>query len=219
MRARVHACAGRYTPLATLIGRMQGWYRSRNMNPVSSTCVPRVGKLAAALAAALVLAGGCDSGGGTDTGNETDANSSGTGAASDTPATSTDEPTTAADTSGSSGDEPTTGPAAVAYADIQAIWNMRCTAGCHEPNGTGQIQTGLDLTAAVSYAQTVGVVSIGAPALSRIAAGSTDDSYLWHKLKNTQLDVNGSGFQMPAGGLPQADLDTIEAWIEAGALP
>lgn len=193
------------------------------MNPVSSTCVPRVGKptagVAALLAAALVLVGGCDSGGGTDTGNETDANSSGTGAASDTPATSTDEPTTAADTGGSSGDEPTTGPAEVSYADIQAIWTMRCTSQCHEPGGGGQIQTGLDLTAGVSYAQTVGVASIGAPALSRIAAGSVDDSYLWHKLKNTQLDVNGTGFQMPAGGLPEADLAKIQAWIEAGALP
>jgi hypothetical protein len=189
------------------------------MKPVSSTCVPRVGNLGAFLAAVIVLAGGCDSGGGTDTGNETDANSSGTGAASDTPATTSDEPTTAADTSGSSGDEPTTGPGVVAYADIQALWTLKCTAGCHEPGGTGQIQTGLDLTAAVSYAQTVGVASIGAPALPRIAAGSTKDSYLWHKLKNTQLDVNGTGFQMPAGGLPEADLAKVQAWIEAGALP
>lgn len=188
------------------------------MNPVSSTCVPR--GVAALLAATLVLVGGCDSGGGTDTGNETDANSSGTGAASDTPATSTDDPTTTADdTSGSSGDEPTTGPAAVTYAEIQTIWDMRCTASCHEPGGSGQIQTGLDLTAAVSYAQTVDATSIGAPALVRIAPGSVDSSYLWHKLKNTQLDVNGAGFQMPAGGLPQADLDKIQAWIEAGALP
>jgi hypothetical protein len=188
------------------------------MNPVFSTCVPRVGNLGALLAAAIVLAGGCDGGGGTDTG-ETDANSSGTGAASDTPATTSDDPTTTADASSSSGDEPTTGPAEVSYADIQAIWTMRCTTQCHEPGGGGQIQTGLDLTAGVSYAQTVGVASIGAPALSRIAAGSVDDSYLWHKLKNTQLDVNGTGFQMPAGGLPEADLAKIQAWIEAGALP
>ncbi len=199
----------------TLIGGQQGWYRSPTMNLVSSIGVPCFGNWRALFVAAL-LAGGCgDSGGGSETGNteaSTGANTDGTG-------TTDDATTTTADSSTS--DTPTTtGPGAVSYAaDIQPIWDARCTLACHEPSGSGFLTTGLDMTAAVSYEQLVDVMSTGVPSMVRIAPGDLAGSYLWHKLKNTQVDAGGGGGQMPAGGLPADQVALIESWIEAGALP
>lgn len=185
------------------------------MNLVSSISAPCVGNWGTLIAAALVLAGGCgDSGGGSETGN-TEAS---TGSNTDATAT-TGDPTTAGDSSTS--DTPTsTGSGVVSYAaDIQPIWDARCTLACHEPSGSGFLTTGLDMTAAVSYSQLVDVMSTGVPSMMRIAPGDLAGSYLWHKLKNTQVDAGGGGGQMPAGGLPADQVATIESWIEGGALP
>ena len=188
------------------------------MNLVSSTWVPRSGNLRALVVAAIVLVGACgDSGGGTESG-DTDAATTGTGAASDVTATTGAGPTTA--DGSSSGGEPTTGSAAVSYtADIQPIWDSRCVMACHEPGGSGFLTTGLDLSAAVSYAQLVDVMSTGAPSLARVAPGELAGSYLWHKVKNTQVDAGGGGGQMPAGGLPDDQVAKLESWIDGGALP
>ncbi|MBK9754677.1 MAG: hypothetical protein IPO88_14470 [Nannocystis sp.] len=186
------------------------------MSLVSRPCVTDVRPLRTLAFAAIVLATGCgDSGTGTDS-NATDAAttmdaSAGTDAASTGDAQTTDAPTT---------DAPTTGPGVVSYtADVQPLWDARCVIGCHEPGGGGFLTSGLDLSPAVSYAQLVGVMSVGAPALSRVAASDSMGSYLWHKLNNTQVDVGGSGSQMPVGGLPPGDLATIKSWIDGGALP
>lgn len=189
------------------------------MNLVSSTWVPRSGNLRALVVAAIVLVGACgDSGGGTDSG-DTEAATTGTGGASDVTATTGAGPTTA--DGSSSGDEPTTtGSAAASYtADIQPIWDARCVMACHEPGGSGFLTTGLDLSPAVSYAQLVDVMSTGAPSLARVAPGELAGSYLWHKVKNTQVDAGGGGGQMPAGGLPDDQVAKLESWIEGGALP
>lgn len=50
-----------------------------------------------------------------------------------------------------------------------------------------------------------------------ITPNSPDDSYLWHKINNTQGDVGGFGSRMPILGLPDEDIAFIEAWINAGA--
>jgi len=170
------------------------------------------------IVAAIVLATGCgDSGTGSDSNGTDAASTSATDPSAGTDAASTgEEQTTDAPTT----DAPTTGPGVVSYtADVQPLWDARCVTGCHEPGGGGLLTSGLDLSPALSYAQLVGVMSVGAPALSRVAASDSMGSYLWHKLNNTQVDVGGSGNQMPVGGLPPGDLATIKSWIDGGALP
>lgn len=122
----------------------------------------------------------------------------------DTTTTTTDSGTT---DSGTLGD--------VSYADVQAVWDATCAgSGCHTGGGTSG---GLDLAEGSSHANLVGVSSIGA-AMDLVTAGSTDDSYLWHKLLGTQGDVGGAGSDMPLGtSLTSGQLGTIESWILNGA--
>ncbi|MEQ1504723.1 MAG: hypothetical protein ABMB14_20965 [Myxococcota bacterium] len=53
-----------------------------------------------------------------------------------------------------------------------------------------------------------------------VAAGDPGSSYLSHKLAGTHLDVGGFGARMPIGlPLDDAELDLVDGWITAGALP
>ena len=55
------------------------------------------------------------------------------------------------------------------------------------------------------------------PGMKRIEAGSKEDSYLFHKLRGTHLDVGGSGLRMPRSGPPylsDSDVDRIGAFID-----
>lgn len=110
---------------------------------------------------------------------------------------------------------------AVAYADIQAIWDAHCVDACHEVGG--QWGTFLDLSAG-SHARIVGVASPQFMDLAHIEPGDPDASYIWHKINGTQVMAGGSGVMMPSPRpgmevtvLTQAELDTIEAWINANA--
>jgi hypothetical protein len=99
-------------------------------------------------------------------------------------------------------------------AHIQPIWTMQCLL-CHITGGYGG---GLVLES--GYETLVGVRSLEAPHMLLVAPGAPEDSYLWHKLSGTHLDVGGWGEPMPyQDQLCQSDLDRVEAWIEAGALP
>lgn len=97
---------------------------------------------------------------------------------------------------------------AVPYDDVQAIWNKRCT-GCH----VGAALGGLSLDK--GEAQLVGKPAGAVPALDRVEPGDPSKSYLWLKLTDQHKAAGGGGSPMPVGGypLPQAELDTIEAWI------
>jgi hypothetical protein len=54
--------------------------------------------------------------------------------------------------------------------------------------------------------------------LARVQPGSLEESYLWHKLKGTHLDVGGEGEQMPLiGEIDAAELELFETWILGGA--
>ena len=69
-----------------------------------------------------------------------------------------------------------------------------------------------------AYAALVNAPS-SVPGLDQVEPGSSDMSYLYHKLAGTQLSVGGSGTQMPPGGMLSADdLATVKAWIDGGAL-
>lgn len=99
--------------------------------------------------------------------------------------------------------------------DIQSIWNAECI-NCH---GGNMISGSLDLSGD-AYNDLVGTQSIQA-SLPLVVPGDPWGSYLWHKLNGTQSTVGGTGSRMPKGGsgLTTAELDTVEEWIQAGALP
>ena len=95
------------------------------------------------------------------------------------------------------------------YAGAQAIFTASC-AGCHGgsfPPLDGDI-----------CADVVDVSSQQSSDMVLIAAGSSEDSYLYHKLTNSHTDMGGSGGQMPLGSsLGPEEIDIVAAWIDDGA--
>lgn len=99
--------------------------------------------------------------------------------------------------------------ATVLDTQIQRIFDRQCVA-CHQTVSAGG---DLNLQRGHSYAALVGAESTGAPLL-RVTPGLPEDSYLLHKLDGTQLDVGGTGQQMPVGGrLRPADRQVMADWI------
>lgn len=101
--------------------------------------------------------------------------------------------------------------------DVQPIFSANCAfSGCH---GGASPAQGMNLSAGQAYLNTVGVPSVELPGMDRIEPGQPDQSYLVNKIQGTQASVGGSGQRMPLGGsaLSQDDIDTIRAWVEAGA--
>ena len=118
---------------------------------------------------------------------------------------------TGVDNGSNGGDTPTFA------ADVQPIFTASCAfSGCH---GGASPAQGMNLSAGQAYANTVNVPSNELPSMDRIEPGDPDQSYLVNKIQGTQGDVGGSGQRMPLGGDPlsEADIDTIRAWITAGA--
>lgn len=110
-------------------------------------------------------------------------------------------------TGGHSSTEPVSGEG---YARIQGIIQNSC-ANCHGEGATAPVLVG-DLCTSL-----VGIPSTQSP-LNYIEAGSSNDSYLIHKLANTQSDVGGSGGQMPIGTpLSEENINAIADWIDSGA--
>ena len=69
-----------------------------------------------------------------------------------------------------------------------------------------------------AYDQLVGVASFDVPSMVRVAPGSLNTSYLWHKVTGTQLEVMGKGVIMPPTvPLNQAEQEVFGRWIAAGA--
>lgn len=99
--------------------------------------------------------------------------------------------------------------------DVRAVLDARCVL-CHQgPFADGA----LDLTPGPGVL--VDVASTEVPSMKLVAPGSLDDSYVWHKLQGTALDVGGVDSQMPFDGtapLSEPELATIAGWITAGAL-
>lgn len=98
-------------------------------------------------------------------------------------------------------------------AQVVPILNANCVA-CHL---TGQEQGNLALHPRAAHASLVGVPSEQSPLL-RVEPGRPEDSYLYHKLRNTHLEANGEGEPMPMGrGLDPEQISLIARWIEQGA--
>ena len=137
----------------------------------------------------------------------TDASTTGT---STTDATTNGETGT---TTGTTGED--TAGAHSFLVDIWPIFDEHCS--CHEDaNGAGKLRLAMD----DAYTNIVDKPSIQAPMMMLVAPGSAEQSYLWHKLNDTQDDVDGKGKKMPPGGkLKAAELELIQQWIDEGAQP
>jgi len=100
------------------------------------------------------------------------------------------------------------------FSEIQAnVFTPTCaTAGCHAGAGAA---AGLNLQAADSYAQLVGIASSQNAAVQRVAPGNPNNSYLIQKLEGP----GSVGGQMPpSGALAQSIIDIIRQWITDGAI-
>jgi mono/diheme cytochrome c family protein len=105
-------------------------------------------------------------------------------------------------------------PAPTLKKDVQPIFDRAC-ADCH---GVKRQKEKLNLSAATAIKTLVNVPANEVPQLVRVKPGDLDNSYLWQKLQNKAAKGKG----MPRGifttkRLPEAELDVIRKWIEAGA--
>jgi len=102
------------------------------------------------------------------------------------------------------------------FAAVQSIFTGNCAfSECH---AGATPQQGMNLSAGQAYSNIVGVASNEVPRLLRVAPSDPDSSYLVLKVEGKAGLVGGVGTQMPLGGaLSQAQIDTIRAWIAAGA--
>ncbi len=100
------------------------------------------------------------------------------------------------------------------YSEIQAnVFTPSCAgSSCH--SGAAP-PAGLNLEAANSYAELVGIASSQDAGVMRVLAGDPDNSYLIQKLDG---NASGGGIMPPGGALPQASIDTIRQWIMDGAI-
>jgi hypothetical protein len=114
---------------------------------------------------------------------------------------------------GSSG----SGEPAVDYqAELQPLWNFACTCHLQGQSGT-MIADTLTLNDGMSHAELLSA-STQLPDMPRVTPGDPEQSYAWHKLQGTHLDVGGSTAAMPMiGMLSDEELALVEAWIEDGA--
>jgi hypothetical protein len=100
------------------------------------------------------------------------------------------------------------------FSEIQAnVFTPSCaTVGCHSGAGA---DANLNLEAANSYAELVGVPADQDGGILRVAANDPVNSYLMQKLEGTAAT---GGIMPPGGMLPQTSIDTIRAWIMNGAI-
>ncbi len=106
-------------------------------------------------------------------------------------------------------------PVASWSSQIMPVWNANCS--CHAPAAQGGFVTPVfsGVTANTARNNLVNVASGQVPALDFIEPGSSANSYLMHKLDNTQ----SVGVSMPFGAaqLPAATRNMIRNWIDDGA--
>jgi hypothetical protein len=108
------------------------------------------------------------------------------------------------------------GSSAVSFKnDIAPLLETACSAaGCHSG---AKPKEGLALQASVAYSELVGVAASQCGGTRKLVApGDPSASYLMQKLLGVDICT---GTQMPKAGqtLPKAQLDSIGAWICAGA--
>lgn len=100
-------------------------------------------------------------------------------------------------------------------ADVQPILTLNCAlGGCHQ----GETPAGnMNLSAGNAYANIVNVASKQIPERKRVLPEDAANSYLYQKITGAEGIL---GVPMPKGNFPLSSnkIDTIEAWINQGAL-
>jgi hypothetical protein len=97
--------------------------------------------------------------------------------------------------------------------NIQPIFDANCVS-CHQAGAAPQ---GLILESGKSYAAIVGRQSTESH-LMLVVPGAPNSSYVLAKVTGSQVASGGKGERMPLGSaLPAEDIETIRAWITAGA--
>lgn len=110
-------------------------------------------------------------------------------------------------------------------ATVAPLLDQKCTESCHEPGGILGGPGGIDPLVQMSLAPEDSYLTLTTRRSRQLPSlwlvGTTlDDSYLWHKLNDTHLDVGGAGARMPVvGEFTAADLELVSAWISGGASP
>ncbi|MET0386483.1 MAG: hypothetical protein ABW321_11015, partial [Polyangiales bacterium] len=129
---------------------------------------------------------------------------------------------TAAGTFGTAGAATAAGAAAAPpggdgfEAKVQPFIDKACN--CHQSSPV--LMAPFSLKRGEAYALMVNVPSMQLPGMLLVKPGSTAESYLWHKVNGTHLDVGGSGMIMPyTFPLNAEEKQIFERWIAGGALP
>ena len=103
--------------------------------------------------------------------------------------------------------------AEVMFSDVTKIFERECVM-CHQPyDAKGE----LTLHPAGAWKSLVDAESSQVDMLL-VTPGNLEQSYLYRKLTDTQVEVGGSGDRMPyQTDLTPEQLETIRRWIEQGA--
>jgi hypothetical protein len=105
---------------------------------------------------------------------------------------------------------------AVPYAKVQGVFEKYGCVSCHPG-----VNPSLDLTAAASYDDLVGIRALEDPRLYRVVAGDPEKSFLYLKLGGAPpiFDIPAIGTRMPPQAPPidVADLALVRDWILGGA--
>jgi hypothetical protein len=101
-------------------------------------------------------------------------------------------------------------------ATVQPLLNQACN--CHQ--STPMLMAPFSLKPGEAYGNMVNRPSMQLPSMLLVKPGALNESYLWHKVNGTQLEVGGQGMIMPyTVPLIDAELAVLERWITAGAAP
>jgi len=100
-------------------------------------------------------------------------------------------------------------------ATVQPLLNVACN--CHQSD---PLLAPFSLRPGDAYANLVGRPASELPSMLLVSPGRLNDSYLWHKVNDTQAQVGGSGTIMPPTIPLSADeRSVLELWIARGAMP
>ena len=107
------------------------------------------------------------------------------------------------------------GMEAVSFAlTVQPLIDQTCN--CHQTSPI--LMAPFSLKPGEAYDNLVSKPSAQVMTMALVTPGSLNESYLWHKLNGTQLEVGGLGAQMPSTlPLDAEDLHVFELWIASGA--
>lgn len=109
------------------------------------------------------------------------------------------------------------GPAGPSFAaTVQPLFDQACN--CHQT--TPFLMAPFSLKPGEAYGNLVRRPSMQLPSMMLVEPAALNQSYLWHKVNGTQLEVGGQGQIMPSTiPLDAGELQVIERWIAGGAAP